>query len=82
MQGVLENLIYISHKRNLMYITDTHGEMPTRKFEHLSCFLPGLLALGTATLPSTIMSPAAKELHMWAVRDCAKNSLDSNPHIR
>lgn len=27
--------------------------MPSRKFEHLSCFLPGLLALGAHTLPTT-----------------------------
>lgn len=25
--------------------------MPTHKFEHLSCFLPGLIALGVHTLP-------------------------------
>ncbi|THU86220.1 glycoside hydrolase family 47 protein [Dendrothele bispora CBS 962.96] len=36
---------------------------PSHTFEHLSCFLPGLLALGTHTLD---LSPADKERHEWA----------------
>lgn len=31
--------------------TLTHNFVPTHKLEHLSCFLPGLLALGAHTLP-------------------------------
>jgi mannosyl-oligosaccharide alpha-1,2-mannosidase len=43
--------------------------MTSHKFEHLSCFLPGLLALGVYTLPE--LSPRDKELHMWAARGLA-----------
>lgn len=66
MQGILENLVFLSQTRNLLYITDTTGLTPSRKFEHLSCFFPGLLALGATTLPDAIMSSKERELHMWA----------------
>src|SRR5882672_3113945 len=50
---MLCHLVYISPSRNLVYVTDTdvRSEIPTHKFEHLSCFLPGLLALGAHLLP-------------------------------
>ncbi|KAI0825538.1 seven-hairpin glycosidase [Irpex lacteus] len=54
---VLTTLLYVSPNRGLLYVTDatradmTGGPMPTHKFEHLSCFLPGLIALGVHTLP-------------------------------
>ncbi|KIJ34708.1 glycoside hydrolase family 47 protein, partial [Sphaerobolus stellatus SS14] len=65
--GILANLVYISPTRNLVYVTDTYyGMRPTRKFEHLACFFPGLLALGASSLPPEIMTPQQKELHMWA----------------
>ncbi|KAL0067240.1 hypothetical protein AAF712_005810 [Marasmius tenuissimus] len=48
---LITNLLYLSPNRNLLYVTDsTHGT-PTHVFEHLSCFLPGLLVLGAKTLP-------------------------------
>jgi len=45
--------VYISPSRNLVYVTDTdlRHKQPTQRFEHLSCFLPGLLALGADLLP-------------------------------
>jgi len=54
---IITNLLYVSPKRNLLYVTDTtsstfgSSNSPTHVFEHLSCFLPGLLALGAHTLP-------------------------------
>ncbi|KAG5647841.1 hypothetical protein DXG03_007765 [Asterophora parasitica] len=53
---IIINLLYLSPKRHLLYVTDQkvdrHGnKFPTHVFEHLSCFLPGLLALGAHTLP-------------------------------
>lgn len=55
--NIITNLLYLSPTRHLLYVTDTisstferHGA-PTHVFEHLSCFLPGLLALGAHTLP-------------------------------
>jgi len=43
--------------------------MVSHKFEHLTCFLPGLLALGVYTIPE--LSPKDKELHMWAAQGLA-----------
>ncbi|KIK61619.1 glycoside hydrolase family 47 protein [Collybiopsis luxurians FD-317 M1] len=54
---IITNLLFLSPKRHLLYVTDTtlstveHRARPTHRFEHLSCFLPGLLALGAHTLP-------------------------------
>lgn len=73
MTGILENLVFISARRNLLYVTDTtaFNLKPTRKFEHLSCFFPGLLALGADTLPESFMSKEQRELHMWAAEGLA-----------
>ena len=55
---ILTSLMYTTPKRSLLYVTDvahlsTKSPVPTRRFEHLSCFLPGLLALGVHTLPES-----------------------------
>ncbi|KAF7794404.1 hypothetical protein EIP86_005538 [Pleurotus ostreatoroseus] len=54
---IISTLIYITPKRGLLYVTDTANSAswpsPSRKFEHLSCFLPGLLTLGVHTLPAS-----------------------------
>ena len=67
-KGIIENLFYLSSNRNLLYVTDTDGAFPTRNLEHLSCFLPGVLALGTKTLD---MPASDRELHEWAARGLA-----------
>jgi endoplasmic reticulum Man9GlcNAc2 1,2-alpha-mannosidase len=47
-------MLYVSSVRGLLYVTDLNPiPNPSHKFEHLSCFLPGLLALGAHTLPDT-----------------------------
>ncbi|KDR80608.1 hypothetical protein GALMADRAFT_240949 [Galerina marginata CBS 339.88] len=54
---IISNLLYLSPTRKLLYVTDSttptfdRHEPPSHIFEHLSCFLPGLLALGAHTLP-------------------------------
>ncbi|KAG6333529.1 hypothetical protein ID866_5565 [Astraeus odoratus] len=53
---VINNLLFISPQRHLVYVTDmaTYRSEDTRvthNFEHLSCFFPGLLALGVKMLP-------------------------------
>lgn len=54
---IISNLLYLSPTRHLLYVTDTTTPTfkgpgrPTHVFEHLSCFLPGLFALGVYTLP-------------------------------
>lgn len=54
---ILTSLLYVSPKRGLLYVTDTQYSaqepLPSHHFEHLSCFLPGLLALGAHTLPES-----------------------------
>jgi hypothetical protein len=55
--SIIMHLLYLSPERNLLYVTDTANTIfdsaaqPSHVFEHLSCFLPGLLALGAHTLP-------------------------------
>jgi mannosyl-oligosaccharide alpha-1,2-mannosidase len=68
-RGVLENLMYLSGTRNLLYVTNLRGahSVPGYKLEHLSCFYGGLLALGVETLTGTGDLPLADaELHRWA----------------
>lgn len=54
---IIADLLYISPTRNLLYVTDTFTPTFERHssashiFEHLSCFLPGLFALGAHALP-------------------------------
>jgi len=54
---ILTHLLYITPKRELLYATDIYNAAsapsPSQNFEHLSCFLPGLLALGVHTLPES-----------------------------
>ncbi|GJJ12008.1 hypothetical protein Clacol_006246 [Clathrus columnatus] len=71
MNGILEKLVFVSPHRNLLYITDANDATPTRRFEHLSCFFPGLLALGAETLPDTIMTDEEREIHKWAAEGLA-----------
>ncbi|CAK5283338.1 unnamed protein product [Mycena citricolor] len=65
---ILTSLLHVSPERNLLYMTDTsstthlHAAEPSHKLEHLSCFLPGLLALGAHTLPLDALAPRLHEL--------------------
>jgi mannosyl-oligosaccharide alpha-1,2-mannosidase len=68
MDGVLKKLFYVSPKRELLYVTDTRVGVPSHHFEHLSCFLPGILALGAHTLD---LPPSVKERHEWAAKGLA-----------
>ncbi|OJT12443.1 Endoplasmic reticulum mannosyl-oligosaccharide 1,2-alpha-mannosidase [Trametes pubescens] len=67
-EAILGNLLYVTPNRNLLYVTDTFSSGPTHTFEHLSCFLPGLLALGAHTLP---LAPRDRERHQWAAQGLA-----------
>lgn len=55
--SIIMHLLHLSPERNLLYVTDTDNTIfdsaaqPSHVFEHLSCFLPGLFALGAHTLP-------------------------------
>jgi mannosyl-oligosaccharide alpha-1,2-mannosidase len=68
--GIIETLVHITRKRGLMYVGDydTHFKMVQHRLEHLSCYLPGTLALGVAFVD---MTPEEKELHQWAAEGLA-----------
>jgi hypothetical protein len=49
--GVINHLIYLSRDRNLLYVTDLNDQAtPSGDMDHLSCYLPGVLALGARLL--------------------------------
>ncbi|KXN86576.1 Endoplasmic reticulum mannosyl-oligosaccharide 1,2-alpha-mannosidase [Leucoagaricus sp. SymC.cos] len=67
--GVINNLLYITPNRHLLYVTDTTSGITTHKLEHLSCFFPGLLALG---VDSPSYTETQKQLHQWAAEGLAE----------
>lgn len=86
---IITNLMFITPTRDLLYVTDVHGPsaLASHTLEHLSCFLPGLLALGTHTLPrSAFKRPLTSnirshkllssydlyDLHSWAAAGLAE----------
>lgn len=73
MQGVINNLVYLSPTRNLLYVTNTLNDVPSRKLEHLSCFFPGLLALGAEFLDTNdiFASKSDIQLHEWVAEGIA-----------
>lgn len=67
--GIINNLLYLTPKRKLLYVTDTNNGIPSGQFQHLSCYLSGVVALGTHTLD---ISPKERELHLWVARGLAQ----------
>lgn len=68
--AILDHLTFITPSRNLLYVTDAtvnaNGDLnPSHTFEHLTCFLPGVLALGAATIPDV------PRTHLWAAQGLA-----------
>ena len=51
-QGLHEKLLERSVSEDLLYVAEMNGGRTTPKMEHLTCFLPGLLALGAYTYPN------------------------------
>ncbi len=76
--GVINNLLYITPTRHLLYVTDKTNGFASHKFEHLSCFFPGLLALSvhalstSPTTDSTSYTEETKQLHLWAAQGLAE----------
>ena len=68
-QGIMENLLYLTPNRKLLFVTDISGTQPSWLFEHLSCFLPGVFALGAISLP---LSASDKQLHLWMAEGLAE----------
>ncbi|KZT02414.1 glycoside hydrolase family 47 protein [Laetiporus sulphureus 93-53] len=67
--SIIENLLYLSRSRQMLYVTDVTNGSPSHLFEHLSCFLPGLLALGAQTLE---LGPRDRRIHQWAAEGLAQ----------
>ena len=65
---IIEHNLYLSPSRGLLYVTDYTSNWVSRRFEHLSCFLPGLLALGAETLPADALTDDERQLHRWAAQ--------------
>lgn len=61
-------MLFLSPSRQLLYVTDLKYGHSTNKLEHLSCFFPGLLALGAKTLS---LPPKTAQLHKWAAEGLA-----------
>ena len=63
----LPSYLFVSPKRKLLYATDiwSNTSQPTGTFQHLTCFLAGLFALGAATIPD--VDPR----HAWAAEGLA-----------
>lgn len=60
-------MLYVSPQRKLLYVTDVNrvSLQPRGDFQHLSCFIAGLFALGAATIPD--VDPR----HAWAAEGLA-----------
>ncbi|KAF5346464.1 hypothetical protein D9756_010070 [Leucocoprinus leucothites] len=69
--GIVNNLLRVTPERELLYVTSQIRTDPTNNFEHLACFLPGLLALGARTLPFSLLPPDKAEHHKWAAEGLA-----------
>ncbi|KAJ3517736.1 hypothetical protein NLJ89_g293 [Agrocybe chaxingu] len=67
---IIHNLLFITQKRRLLYVTDIDNGQVTHRFEHLSCSLPGLLALGIHNLGISLPL-RDRELHLWAAQGLA-----------
>ena len=58
--GVMDVLLKTTKKSGLAYISDWDGRSNIHKMDHLVCFMPGILALGSVTDPRGPDSPRAE----------------------
>ncbi|PVG00894.1 seven-hairpin glycosidase [Serendipita vermifera] len=71
MRAIISRLVFLSRSRHLMYVTDVIGNQPKGNMQHLSCFFPGLLALGNHLLPDDVYEPGDKETFQWVAEGLA-----------
>ncbi|KAH7103528.1 seven-hairpin glycosidase [Auriculariales sp. MPI-PUGE-AT-0066] len=74
--AMIENTLYLSPTRELLYVTDVNtwsgGKVtPSGKLEHLSCFLPGLFALGADQLDASELDEGRRKKHKWVAEGLA-----------
>lgn len=71
-RGAISHLVYVSDERNLLYVTDIWGSRgPSHDLEHLSCFFPGLLALGAHSIPGEYLDPEERAAHLAIAKGIA-----------
>ncbi|KAF7348598.1 alpha-1,2-Mannosidase [Mycena venus] len=68
--AIIEQLLYVGPRRQLLYSTDLIDGAPTHRFQHLTCFLPALFALGIHT-PALELSEVERKRHAWAAEGLA-----------
>ncbi|KAJ7034530.1 glycoside hydrolase family 47 protein [Mycena alexandri] len=68
--AIIEHLLYVGPRRQMLYVTDLKHGVPTHRFEHLACFLPGLFALGAYT-PTLALSDKERQRHHMAAEGLA-----------
>ncbi|PSS29750.1 hypothetical protein PHLCEN_2v2898 [Hermanssonia centrifuga] len=53
-EAIMNDLLYLSPARQLLFVTDAYRNnmAPTKDFQHLSCFIAGVFALGAVTIPN------------------------------
>ncbi|KAF5309751.1 hypothetical protein D9611_013618 [Ephemerocybe angulata] len=68
--GIINKLLFLTPTRQLLFVTDITGssESPANQMEHLSCYLPGVIALGAHSLD---LPAAVKQKHKWAAEGLA-----------
>ncbi|KIY68040.1 glycoside hydrolase family 47 protein [Cylindrobasidium torrendii FP15055 ss-10] len=68
--AILEHLTFHSSVRDFIYVTDISApDKPSHTFEHLTCFVGGMLKLGAAQLD---LPADKKQLHEWAATGLAE----------
>jgi mannosyl-oligosaccharide alpha-1,2-mannosidase len=60
--GIIDNLLLLSAERKVAFVTDSSRGQLSGVFEHLTCFLPGVLALGTKLLDDSFFT-------LWSTRE-------------
>ncbi|PVG00778.1 seven-hairpin glycosidase [Serendipita vermifera] len=69
--GAITQLVFLSPRRHLLYITDIRKGLIEGTFQHLSCFFPGLLALGVSAIPN--WSQKERQLHEMVAHGLAES---------
>ncbi|QRV98941.1 glycoside hydrolase family 47 protein [Ceratobasidium sp. AG-Ba] len=73
--SIINHMLFLSPTRKLLYVSDISGSRHDQsgKLEHLSCFLPGLFALGADQLTEKEgMTKERKERYMWVATGLAQ----------
>lgn len=68
--GIINNLVYVTPNRGLMYAGDIDNKKFSPRHQHLTCYLPGMLMLGVSVLQFDL-TETEKEHHKWVAEGLA-----------